>query len=642
MKNHAILITLGSALLLSPIAVADTLQQKNIDQIVVTGARTPLSVTQIGSASTIITRDEIERRAARHVSDLLRSVPGFSVSRAGVVGSQTQVRVRGAEANHVLVLIDGVRANDPATGDEFRWEYLSTSNIERIEIIRGPQSSLWGSDAVAAVIQIITRSSQPGSGIGAYAESGSSSTMNAGFDGMFHSNRWTLQGGIETLNTDGTNISRIGSEKDDSDLTTVNLSADFSASKSLSLNIGIRSIDAYSQFDPIDFFVTGLPTDGDVATDTRNLFVQVGAALRRDDSRVSHQLSLRYFDSDNRNLIDDQEDSSTASDRITFSYQTDISVGENLLSLALEHEATEFNQRGAIVFGDPNQTQKMNVSSAVVEFQGLSLERLTWIISARADNNSDFDDTLNGRLSLAYELSDATTLRGSVGSGQKNPTFLERYGFFPGQFVGNAALKPERSISYDIGIDQSFSDDALQLQVSLFKQDLEDEINGFVFDPVTFLSTAENMPGKSERSGVEIAARWSLNESIGLGANYTYTNSTEKDFLGQSVRELRRPKHSGGLSLDFRTQNEKFSTSLNADYSGNRTDIFFPPWPDPSETVTLGNYWLLDLAAQYRATPSVTLFARSSNLLDEDYEQVYGYQTPGRAAYLGVRVNFDR
>lgn len=635
-------ITLSCALLLSHLAFADDSVQENIDQIIVSGARTPLTVNQIGSASTIITRDEIERREARHVSDLLRAVPGFSVSHTGVVGSQTQVRVRGAEANHILVLIDGVRANDPATGDEFRWEYLSTGNIERIEIIRGPQSSLWGSDAVSAVVHIITRSEQPGSSMGAYAEGGSFSTTNAGLKGILVGDRWTLQGGVENLTTDGSNISRTGNEKDDSDLTTANLSANFSASDAMSLSIGLRSVDAYTQFDPVDFSVTGLPTDGDVATDTRNLYAHAGAVLQRDGGRVSHRLNVRYFDSDNHNLTDGLEDSSTASDRLSFAYQADISLGENVLSLALEREETQFEQSGSIVFGDPNQTQKMDVSSAVIEFQGLSPEHLTWIVSARADDNSDFDDAFNGRLSLAYELSDSTTLRASIGTGQKNPTFTERFGFFPGQFIGNPLLKPEQSTSYDVGIDQSFSDDAIQLQVSLFQQDLKDEINGFVFDPETFLSTAENMPGKSRRSGVELATRWNLNDSIRIGAHYTYTDSTEQDFLGNDVRELRRPKHSGGLSLDFRTHNEKFTTALNADYGGTRTDIFFPPWPNPSEIVTLDKYWLLDVAAQYQMTSAVTVFAKGANLLDENYEQVFGYRTPGRAGFLGFRVNFGQ
>jgi vitamin B12 transporter len=158
------LVTLACALLLSQFALAADLGRDDIDQIVVT-----------------------------YVADLLRSVPGFSVSHTGVAGSQTQVRVRGAEANHILVLIDGVRANDPATGDEFRWEYLSTGNIERIEIVRGPQSSLWGSDAVSAVVHIITRSDQSASSARGYAEGGSFNTTNAGLNGVLVGDRWSLQ-----------------------------------------------------------------------------------------------------------------------------------------------------------------------------------------------------------------------------------------------------------------------------------------------------------------------------------------------------------------------------------------------------------------------------------------------------------------
>ncbi|MDH5621581.1 MAG: TonB-dependent receptor, partial [Gammaproteobacteria bacterium] len=594
-------------------------QAAEIDQIVVTGARSPLNVEQIGSAVTIITREDIEWREARHVTDLLRTVPGFSVSHSGVTGSQAQVRVRGAEANHVLVLIDGIRANDPATGDEFRWEFLSAGNIERIEIVRGPQSSLWGSDAVAAVVHIITRSESSTSSGDIYAESGSFDTRNAGMNGALSGDAWVVRGGIEHLSTDGSNVSRTGTEKDGADLTTASLSARLAASDALSLSMGLRTVDAWSQYDPVDFVATGLPTDGDVATDIQNHYAQAGATFAPVGSRVSQQINIRYFDSDNLNLVDGALDSSTASDRVTFAYQADIGIGENRLSLALEREETQFEQSGAVVFGDPNQTQEMDVNSAIAEFQGLSTEHLTWIVSLRADDNSSFDDAVSGRVSIAYELSDATTLRGSIGTGQKNPTFIERFGYFPSQFIGNPELKPEHSVSYDIGIDQRLADDRLQLQASLFQQDLTDEINGFVFDPVSFLSTAENMQGKSERSGIELAARFTASESIGFAAHYTYTDSKEQDPLGNDLVELRRPRHAGGVSVDFKTTNERFSTTLNADYGGARSDIYYPLWPEPSEIVSLSDYWLVDLAAQYRATPSVTLFARASNLLDEDY-----------------------
>lgn len=637
MKTNKLLCALSSALLIGNLALAETDTAEKLDQIVVTASRTPLPLNQVGSALTVITRDQIEQREARHVTELLRSVPGFSVSHTGVVGSQTQVRVRGAEANHILVLIDGVRANDPATGDEFSWEYLSTGNIERIEVVRGPQSSLWGSDAVGAVVHIITRNGESGSSVDGYVEGGSFSTSNAGLNASIGSDNWSLVGSVERFDTDGENISRNGGEKDGSDLTTATLSARLAVNDSLTLDFGLRSTDAHSQFDPVDFFVTGLPEDGDRAADTENIYAHAGAMFEAPGGRISHHFRLNYFDSDNRDLTGGLETSSAASDRLTVAYQSDIDFGANRLSLALEHERTQFEQTGAIVFGDPNQAQEMDISSAVAEFQNLSRQRLGWTLSARLDDNSDFDNSVNGRFALTYQLSDVTKLRGSVGTGRKNPTFTERFGFFPGQFIGNASLKPERSTSYDVGLDQSMVDGALLVQLSLFQQDLKDEINGFVFDPVTFLSTAENIAGKSERSGAELGARWSVGESLAIAAHYTYTDATE-----QNVRELRRPRHSGGVSADYLSSNEIFSATLTADYGGNRIDIFFPPFPDSPEIVTLANYWLVDLAAQYRVTTSLSVFAKGTNLLDEDYEQVFGFRTLGRAGYLGVRINFGR
>ena len=605
-----------------------------LDQIVVTASRNPVSVSQVGASISVITRDDIERREARNIAELLRSVPGFAVAHTGVMGSQTQVRVRGSEANHVLVLIDGMRANDPATGDEFRWEYLSTASIERVEIVRGGQSSLWGSDAIGGVVNIITRSGASGSSLRGYAEGGSFSTTNAGIDGGYSGERWSFDAGVEHLATDGDNISREGTENDDSDLTTLKLNTRFLATDSLTFDFSLRAVDAYSQFDPVDFFVTGLPVDGDVATETTNLFGRFGATLTGE--RVTHTFRANYFDSENDNLTDGVKNSGTASDRSTFAYQADIGFGDDNLSLALEHEATNFSQRGEVNFGDPNQDQDMDITSLIAEYQGLSLERFSWIVSARYDSNSDFEDALNGRLAASYRLYESTTLRASVGTGRKNPTFTERFGFFPGQFIGNPNLEPERSVSWDIGVDQRFAGGAGLLQITLFSQDLKDEINGFVFDPETFLSTAENQEGTSERDGVEVAATWTINANAQVGMHYTYTDASD-----ENATELRRPRHQGGFLADVNGFDSRFRATLTADFGGERQDIFFPPFPNPSEIVTLDSYWLVDLALQFQVTDGVRLFARGTNLLDEDYEQVFGYQTLGRAGYVGVRIDFS-
>lgn len=642
MTHLRLFLVASIGLVASPLVLAQsaTKDAAGIDQIIVTGARSPISVDRLGNASTVIDRQEIERLEVRYVSDLLRSVPGFAVSQSGGVGSQTQVRVRGAEANHVLVLIDGVRANDPATGDEFRWEYLTTGNVDRVEIVRGPQSALWGSDAVAAVIHIVTNRGRGEPSFDAYVEGGANQTGNLGVNGSTGADRWSLNGGMEYLGTDGSNISRSGDEKDGSDIASFTLGGRLEASDALSFDAGVRATDASTEFDPVDFLVTGLPTDGDYVTETENLYADIVASLHRSGSRLSQRLSARYFESDNRNFIGGTEDSSTASDRTTLMYQADLAIGEHRLSLALEHGATDFRQRGAIVFGDPNQDQEMDVTSIIADFEANPSDRLALLLSARFDDNSDFDDATTGRFSAAYTLNDQTTLRGNVGTGRKNPTFTERFGFFPGQFVGNPDLRPESSVSWEVGLDHEFGDGALIVGATAFHQDLEDEINGLVFDPVTFLSTAGNMPEDSERSGVELSAYWQLSERFDLSATYTYTDATEQDLNGTDVAELRRPRHSGSLSADYLSPGERWKTSLTASYGGTRDDLFFPPFPQPSEIVTLDNYWLVDLAVHFRLSNAVTLFVRGENLLDEDYEQVYGYRTPGATGYLGLRTNF--
>ena len=634
MKPRSVFLATASATLFClPGAFADS---PPLDQIIVTGARAPISAGDVGSAVTVLTRDDIEHRQARYVADLLRAVPGFAVSHSGVLGSQTQVRVRGSEANQVLVLIDGVRANDPATGDEFRWEHLATANIERIEIVRGPQSALWGSDAIGGVVHIITRSGNDARGINGYLEGGSENTVNGSLSGGFGGDNWSVGLGLEQLSTDGSNISRTGDEDDDSDMSTASLNARIQASDNVAVRLGVRSVDAYSQFDAVDFFVTGLPADSDVATDSTQNFAHLVLAIGSGDSRTTHHVGVRHFDSDHRDLVDGAQVSSSASDRLSLTYQADIALGHNVLSLALEHEQTDFEQRGEVSFGDPNQDQEMDVTSAIADFQGRVSDNLTYLLSARADNYSDFDDVLTGRASVAWAISDRTTLRANIGTGQKTPTFIERYGFFPGQFIGNPDLKPEHSTSYDVGIDQQFGD-ALSVQVALFKQDIEDEIDGFVLDPQTFLFTAENLATTSERTGLELGASWDVSAQLAVDMNYTYTDASEN-----GAPELRRPRHSGSLHAGYSILEERGRITFAANYGGTRHDIFFPPWPDPSEVVTLRNYWLVDLTAQYAVTESIKLFARASNLLDTEYEQVYGYRTRGRAVFAGIQASFSQ
>ena len=611
------------------------------DTIIVTASRAPLDQRRVGSATTVITRDQIEQRQLRYLSDLLRSVPGFGLSLSGGIGAQTQARPRGGEANHVLVMIDGVRANDPATGDEFRWEHMTLGNVERVEIVRAPQSALWGSDAVSGVVNIITRTGEAGTHFDGHLETGSNDTQNFGFNGTGGRNGWTLNGSVESLDTDGSNIARVGNERDGADLIAGGIGFGYEGTSGLGINASIRASEATSHYDNVDFFTTGLPVDTDVMTDSDQLTGRIDLALATHDDSVAWNFRVGYFDSEHVDFLDGQRDTSAASSRMNYALQASVDLGSNLLTLAAEHETTDFEQRGPIVFGDPNQDQSLSVTSTIAEYQHLAGNRLTWIIGARHDSNSDFDDALTGRISIVYALSDATRLRAGAGTGQKAPSFIERFGYFPTDFIGNPDLKPETSISYDIGIDHDFADSNVTLSASIYRQQLDDEINGFALVPDTFQFTAVNLPGTSEREGLEVTADWSLSNTMSFGAAYAFTDASEPDSADGRIRELRRPRHSGNLSFNWNPVARPFGLSFVADYGGTRVDEFFPPWPEPSRYVSLDEYWLVDLTAQFELTPSLTLFVRGANLLGETYEQVYGYATPDRTAYVGVRTSLS-
>lgn len=618
-----------------------------MDDMVVTAALQPISINDVASSITIISREEIEQKQVKFLSELLRDVPGFSVSQAGGAGSQTQIRVRGAEANQLLVLVDGIRANDPAASDEFQFQFALTSNIERIEIIRGPQSATWGSDAMAGVINIIRKKDVGSSYISGTIEAGSFSTVNASVDGGYSGDIFQISGGISYLDTDGTNISRTGNEKDGAESTTANIAVEFNAGDAFSLRFSGQVVDASGEYDDIDYFVTGLPVDADRVTESELTFLTGELRYQPQQSPWSGSFSINRMDSDNNNFSDGLWSNSTAAETLEFRLRGGLTFGagetqNHRISFAIEREDTDFSQRGeASPWGDPNQDQSFDVNGYALEYVGKPVTGFTWTMSGRLDDYSDFDNATTWQLAASYQLSPTLRLRGSLGTGSKAPTFTERYGFFADLFIGNPDLKPESSQGWEIGLDTRWADDRYQFQLAYFDQDLQDEIDGFVFDPETFLFTAANKGNDSNRKGVEAILDTQLGKSITLMTSYTYTDATEKNSLGQSIPEVRRPKHMASVSANYSFADYRGNLNLNLNYNGSQKDVFFSPTTFTSELVDIDAYTVIDLAAAWKLTSSLELTGRISNLLDEEYEEVLGFVRPGRAVYAGLRGRFD-
>jgi vitamin B12 transporter len=607
-----------------------------MEEILVSGSLTPVSLLKSANAVTVIDRQTLKNRAAFTLSEIMRDVPGFSVSQVGVRGSQTQIRVRGSEANHLLVTIDGVEANDPSQSDEFSWGTMSAADIERIEIIRGPQSSIRGSDAVAGVVNIITRRADR-SGFGVHADVGSWSTRNTGFNAGYQRDGFDFRLGVNHVKSDGANIARQGQEDDGYKNTTFNLTTGLKMSDQFNMSLAARQSDGTNQFDA-DADFDGIVEDQDRQSDFKNTTLRLEGNYSSADGNWQHKVAISRAKNDNTAFADGVMGNRTAStkDQYQFIGNMILAGGDQTLSLLAEREEEDWMQRGEISWGiyDPNQDRERDTDSLAIEYRTFLTETLTLAASGRYDDNSEFDSAKTYRVEAVYQLSDQTRLRSVFGTAVKNPTFTERYGFYT-NFIGNPDLVPEESQSWEIGIDQTVKGSDFTVSLTVFEADLTNEIDGFVYDPATFAYTSDNMTSDSERNGVEISAMGNITDSLGLTAAYTYTDSSDPD----GTREVRRPRHTASANLAWQVRSN-LQLNTNIQFTGDQTDVYFPPFPEPSQVVVMDSHTLVNLTLNYQASKDLDLYLKVENALDEEYEEVFGYQTLGRGTTVGMRYDF--
>ena len=613
--------------------ISDT--NAEIEEVLVSASLMPITASRSANAVTVIDRAQLRNRATVSLSNILRDVPGFSVSQVGVLGSQTQIRVRGAEANHLLVTIDGVEANDPSQGDEFSWGTLTAFDIERIEIIRGPQSSLRGSDAVAGVVNIITRTAEKSS-VGLFLESGSWATHHSGFNIGHKQGDFDIRFGLSHIESAGDNIARTGDENDGYRNTTYNIRSGLKLSDQMDISFAARESDGMNQFDADNDF-DGLIEDQDRASEFENSTMRFQGDYSSKDGTWQHKVLISQSKSDNTAFADKAKGNVTAStkDQIQYIGSFTWDQGAQNIAALVEREEEDWMQRGEITWGvyDPNQDRERDTDSVAVEYRTDINDHLTLAASARHDDNSEFDSAKTYRAEAIYQLTEAIRLRGAVGTAVKNPTFTERFGFYT-NFIGNPNLIPEESTSWELGADQLIMGGALTLSLTIFEAELENEIDGFVYDPATFAYTSNNINGTSERKGAELSAVGNISESMSLSAAYTYIDSTGDD----AVREVRRPRHIASLNLGWQAAHN-LHLNTNIQFTGEQTDVYFPPFPEPSQVVALSNHTLVNINLNYSATEKFDMYLKLENALNENYEEVFGYQTLGFGATLGLRYS---
>lgn len=643
MRAVGICLLAGAASVLAGPAVAQEDDPVMLDEIVVTAGRTPAEARTVGRSYTIITSDEIERSQARMASDVLRLVPGLAVSQTGNTGGLTQVRIRGAEGNHTLVLIDGIEAGEVSQG-EFDFGGLLAADIERIEVIRGPQSAFWGSNATAGVINIITKGGRRNSFETRYG-------IEGGTDGTAFASAFMGGGGERTdfavsgafRRNDGFNISDLGDEKDGDRNGTLNAKFNADILDNLKFAGTARHVNRRNEGDRQDFDFPPTPTQGlvvdsDDILKSEEFYGSAGLTGVLLDGAWTHNLKFTGSAGNRDNLRDDAKTSASEGYRLNGIYQNTITFDEpslldshHSLTTGIEFEHEAFRQKPPVFDPSSLDEKTRDLVGYVGEYRIGFADRLFLTGAARYDDNDAFKNALTYSISAAYDFQGtATRLHGSLGKGVTNPTFFEQFGFIPASFQGNPDLKPEHSVGWDIGIEQGFFDGRLIADITYFNQDLEDEITT-VFTGL--VSTPVNLDGTSKRQGVEVTLKAQLFDGLSLVGTYTYLDAEEPSGL----REVRRPEHMASLYAGYLFMDGKANLFADLVYNGRMSDLEFIN-ATPQTRVTLDDYVLLNIGAGYKLTDNMELYVKGQNLLHTDYEEVFGYNTGGVTGFLGARI----
>lgn len=600
-----------------------------LEEIVLSGGITPIAAPGYARAHTVLSAREIEDRGLATVQDALRAVPGVSVSSSGA--ALTQIRIRGGEANHTLVLIDGIEAAGGA--DEYILSGLETATIDRIEVLRGPQSVLYGSNASAGVINIVTRRAGPGLSHGGHVEAGNggAASVHVGRRG----DRGGVQLSLSARDDRGFDQSGDGGGRDGITRKTIGLTGDVAASPDLRFGTVLRRATERSGFDDTDATATdaaGYVVDAPNVSDRDEVQGAVWAELEALDGRLTQRLEAqRTIDRQSRN-----DGPVTRGETAKLKYRASLGLdgraaeARHLVSLLAERQRDENSSA-------PGASRRM--ASLALEYRAALAGGLDLQAGLRHDANRDFEDFTSWTLAASWQVPGRPfRLHASGGTGLVNPSYFELYAdadFGGSLYRGNPGLRPETNRGYDIGIEAQLPGGRGIVDLTYFNEVLEDEIESYLqgfADGVAHFSY-RNRAGGSPREGVELTARVVASDALTLTAGYTYLDARDPD--GRA--EIRRPRHEAGLSatlavLDGRGQ---LSGDLRR-VSGSRDTQFWGGF----ETRTLPSYTVVNLAAGYDLTPNVRATARVVNLLDRDYSDVWGYASPGRTGHVGLQARW--
>ncbi len=604
-------------------------------EIIVTGTWLDTTLEKTGSSVSVLSEQDLKDGQYRNAITALRQLPGVDVVQSGGNGGNAAVFLRGGNSEHTLVLLDGMELNNPATTNRaFNMANVTLENIERIEVIRGPQSTIYGSDAMGGVVNLVSKRAKEGVQASVSSEAGSYNSFTQLGNVSYGSETFDLSTGVTRQDIGGISAAdaRDGNrEQDDYQNTSISNRMRFAPTQNIIATNTVRYTRSHSNLDNC----------GGMGCDDPNRWIRNNEFFTRSDVRteffdktVSPTAYLSYarhnLDDVNSPDLSSREflDSNYNGDVVTVGSRLDWSPSEIFSSVVGaetqgERASSVYLSDGAFGPYEENFYGREARTNSVFMESRLAYDSKAYLdAGVRHDNHSIFGDKTTFKVAPAIHVTNSTKVRGSIGTGFKAPSLVQIYSSY-----GNRDLQSETSTGWDVGVDQDIVQDVLSSSLVYFHNEYDELIS---FNPGTFV--LENI-NQATTQGVEIGLNYKLSDDLSTRVAYTYTDTENAD-NGESL--LRRPRNKNSLTVVY-SPIERLRAQLQWRLYSSRFDNDFSAYPPTRQT--LGGYGVVDIAVSYKLASSTEVFGRIDNLFDQEYQDVIGFGTMGASAFAGLRVN---
>lgn len=638
--TSAILLSLSTAVL----ANETTEQVAQLDEIKVYSAyAAPVNQDKTASSVTVLTEKDFAQRNATYVSDVLKTVPGVAIASSGGRGALTSLFLRGANSNQVSVIVDGVKLNP--LDSNFDFGGLTLSNVERIEVLRGEQSALYGSDAIGGVIYIKTKSGlykdkgfnvDFNVGGGSRKTSDGSVTISGHNDGFYYSVHGDShhtrnisafsENVFQYTSVNGDSFPMGGAVENDkfhSDKVQAKLGFD-DGSKGIEVLATHRTQTVNTdneKFDPNTWARVELDYNEDgLNTRNRETVYRLGGYLGGEQDRVVQKFAVSQVKTDVENRS--AAPTSSNGEKFNANYQVDFNFQNGAINQALsllgDYQNAEYKSSN---FAD-DKAKKLIERSIAAEYRYFHENDHSLSISGRYVDNSQMKNGVVGRISTGFRISPNFRLHGSFGTALRNPTMIDYFGY-SGSYLANPALKPEQSKGGDLGLLIESSDKQHSLDLVYFARNVKNLIT-----TNSTWTQSINLEETTKIKGVEVVYNGKFTDTLSGFANYTYTSTKDNNGL----QLARRPKHQANAGIHFQAT-DKLGTQASLSYVGKRIDTY------PHRT-KMPSYTLVNLGADYQLTSNLNAYVNLNNVFNKKHENILGYGQYGRNVYVGLKGSF--